>query len=122
VASHRPPCGVPVPRPADLRLDARPSSTSRQFLTARARKSDHPPSEREINIVTTGNQRVAVITGASQGIGAALVQAYRKSGWAVVADSHSIPASDDPGVVTVAGDIADPTVARGPAASRLPRA
>jgi NAD(P)-dependent dehydrogenase (short-subunit alcohol dehydrogenase family) len=62
--------------------------------------------------MTTVNQKVAVITGASQGIGAALVQAYRKHGWAVVANSRSIPASDDAGVVTVAGDIADPTVAR----------
>ena len=62
--------------------------------------------------MTTGNQKVAVITGASQGIGAALVQAYRKLGWAVVANSRSIKGSDDGGVVTVAGDIADPAVAR----------
>ena len=62
--------------------------------------------------MTTVNEKVAVITGASQGIGAALVQAYRKLGWAVVANSRSIPASDDAGVVTVAGDIADPVVAR----------
>src|SRR6266568_1320748 len=62
--------------------------------------------------MTTANQKVAVITGASRGIGAALVQAYRKHGWAVVANSRSIPASDDAGVVTVAGDIADPAIAR----------
>jgi len=62
--------------------------------------------------MTTVNQKVAVITGASQGIGAALVQAYRKQGWAVVANSRSIPASEDAGVLTVAGDIADPAVAR----------
>jgi NAD(P)-dependent dehydrogenase (short-subunit alcohol dehydrogenase family) len=62
--------------------------------------------------MTTVNQKVAVITGASQGIGAALVEAYRKHGWAVVANSRSIPVSDDPGVVTVAGDIADPDTAR----------
>jgi NAD(P)-dependent dehydrogenase (short-subunit alcohol dehydrogenase family) len=62
--------------------------------------------------MTTVNQKVAVITGASQGIGAALVQAYRKQGWAVVANSRSISASDDTGVVTVAGDIADPAIAR----------
>jgi NAD(P)-dependent dehydrogenase (short-subunit alcohol dehydrogenase family) len=58
------------------------------------------------------NQKVAVITGASQGIGAALVQAYRKLGWAVVANSRSIESPDDAGVITVAGDIADPAVAR----------
>jgi NAD(P)-dependent dehydrogenase (short-subunit alcohol dehydrogenase family) len=62
--------------------------------------------------MTITNQRVVVITGASQGIGAALVQAYRKSGWVVVANSRSIPASDDAGVVTVPGDIADPATAR----------
>ena len=35
-------------------------------------------------------QKVAVITGASQGIGAGLVDAYRKLGYAVVATSRSI--------------------------------
>ncbi|WP_445167735.1 SDR family NAD(P)-dependent oxidoreductase [Mycolicibacterium sp. Dal123E01] len=54
--------------------------------------------------------RVAVITGASQGIGAGLVQGYRNSGYAVVANSRSIGASDDPLVLTVAGDIAEPGV------------
>src|SRR5438477_2236686 len=62
--------------------------------------------------MTTVNDKVAVITGASQGIGAALVRAYRKLGWAVVANSRSITASDDAGLVTVAGDIADPATAR----------
>ena len=46
-------------------------------------------------------QKVAVITGASQGIGAGLVTAYRKLGYAVVANSRSIAPSDDPGVLTV---------------------
>ncbi|HEY0687674.1 MAG TPA: SDR family oxidoreductase [Kribbella sp.] len=55
-------------------------------------------------------QKVAVITGASQGIGAALVTAYRKLGYAVVANSRSITPSDDPLVLTVAGDIAAPGV------------
>ncbi|PSM45393.1 3-oxoacyl-ACP reductase [Streptomyces dioscori] len=57
------------------------------------------------------DQKVAVITGASQGIGAALVDAYRKLGYAVVATSRSIELSDDAGVVTVRGDIADPATA-----------
>jgi NAD(P)-dependent dehydrogenase (short-subunit alcohol dehydrogenase family) len=61
--------------------------------------------------MTSVHQKVAIITGASQGIGAALVQAYRKQGWAVVANSRSIPASDEVGLVTVAGDIADPATA-----------
>ncbi len=52
-------------------------------------------------------QKVAVITGASQGIGAALVKAYRDRNYRVVATARSIrPASDDD-IVTVAGDIAD---------------
>ena len=55
-------------------------------------------------------QKVAVITGASQGIGAALVVAYHKLGYAVVANSRSITPSGDPDILAVAGDIADPAV------------
>jgi len=56
------------------------------------------------------SQRVAVITGASQGIGEGLVTAYRKLGYAVVANSRTISESDDPMVVAVAGDIGQPGV------------
>ncbi len=52
-------------------------------------------------------QKVAVITGASQGIGAALVKAYRERGYRVVATSRSIRRSDDDDILAVAGDIAD---------------
>jgi len=55
--------------------------------------------------------RVAVITGGSQGIGAGLVAGYRGRGWAVVANALTIKASDDPDLLTVAGDIADPATA-----------
>ncbi|OIJ64616.1 SDR family NAD(P)-dependent oxidoreductase [Streptomyces mangrovisoli] len=61
--------------------------------------------------MSTQTQKVAVVTGASQGIGAALVAAYRKLGYAVVATSRSIALSADPGVLTVRGDIADPATA-----------
>jgi NAD(P)-dependent dehydrogenase (short-subunit alcohol dehydrogenase family) len=55
--------------------------------------------------------KVVVITGASQGIGAGLVQAYRDRGARVVANSRSIRKSDDANVLTVPGDIADPKIA-----------
>ncbi len=56
------------------------------------------------------SQKVAVVTGASQGIGAALVAAYRKLGYAVVANSRTIAPSDDPLVLTVPGNVAEPGV------------
>jgi NAD(P)-dependent dehydrogenase (short-subunit alcohol dehydrogenase family) len=49
--------------------------------------------------------RVAVITGAARGIGAGLVAARREMGYAVVAASRSIAASDDSMISTVQGDI-----------------
>jgi NAD(P)-dependent dehydrogenase (short-subunit alcohol dehydrogenase family) len=69
----------------------------------------HNPSEK-ITMSTPG-QKVAVITGASQGFGAALVTAYRKLGYAVVATSRTITPSGDRDVLTVQGDIADPATA-----------
>jgi NAD(P)-dependent dehydrogenase (short-subunit alcohol dehydrogenase family) len=56
------------------------------------------------------SQHVAIITGASKGIGESLVSAYRKLGYAVVANSRTITESDDPMVLTVPGDIAAPGV------------
>ncbi|MDH6438366.1 NAD(P)-dependent dehydrogenase (short-subunit alcohol dehydrogenase family) [Streptomyces sp. SAI-144] len=62
--------------------------------------------------MSTQNQKVAIITGASQGIGAALVEGYRKLGYAVVATSRTIaPPVDDADVLTVQGDLADPATA-----------
>src|SRR5262249_25885161 len=56
-------------------------------------------------------QKVVVITGASQGIGEALVKGYRDRNYRVVASSRSIKQSSDPDILTVAGDIADPKTA-----------
>ena len=60
----------------------------------------------------TDERKVALVTGASQGIGAGLAQGFRARGYAVVANSRSIQPSADPDILTVAGDIADPAVAR----------
>lgn len=57
-------------------------------------------------------RKVALITGASQGIGAALVQAYLAKGWNVVANSRSIGPGNGGTLLTVAGDIADKAVAQ----------
>ncbi|MEF0940671.1 SDR family NAD(P)-dependent oxidoreductase [Rhizobium sp. BR 362] len=59
----------------------------------------------------SSQQKVAIITGASQGIGEALVRGYRDRNYRVLATSRSIKASSDTGVHAVAGDIADPETA-----------
>ncbi|MGY3489129.1 NAD(P)-dependent dehydrogenase (short-subunit alcohol dehydrogenase family) [Bradyrhizobium sp. USDA 4011] len=56
-------------------------------------------------------QKVAIITGASQGIGEALVKGYRDRNYRVVANSRSIKPSTDADVLAVPGDIGDPEVA-----------
>jgi NAD(P)-dependent dehydrogenase (short-subunit alcohol dehydrogenase family) len=64
-----------------------------------------PPPEHD-------ERRVAIITGASQGIGAGLAKGYRERGYAVIATARSIGPSEDPAIVTIAGDIADPDTAQ----------
>ena len=54
-----------------------------------------------------GSQKVAIVTGASAGIGAGLATAFRAAGCAVVGTSRSISSSDDPDFLTVPGDIAE---------------
>jgi NAD(P)-dependent dehydrogenase (short-subunit alcohol dehydrogenase family) len=56
-------------------------------------------------------QKVAVITGASQGIGAGLVRGFLDRGYRVLANSRSIEPAATADVLAVAGDIADPLVA-----------
>jgi NAD(P)-dependent dehydrogenase (short-subunit alcohol dehydrogenase family) len=55
----------------------------------------------------SSEQKVAVITGASQGIGAALVRADRDRNHRVVATALSMQPSSDDDVLVVSGDIAD---------------
>jgi NAD(P)-dependent dehydrogenase (short-subunit alcohol dehydrogenase family) len=52
-------------------------------------------------------RKVAIITGASRGIGAGLVAGYPRRDWAVIASSRTIRPSPDPDLVTVAADITE---------------
>lgn len=53
-------------------------------------------------------KKVAIVTGASQGLGEGIVRGFRARGYGVIATSRSIQPSTDPDLVTVAGDIGDP--------------
>jgi len=55
---------------------------------------------------------VAIITGASQGIGAGLVAGYRRAGYAVVGVALSSPPTGDDEYVAIEGDVADVETAR----------
>lgn len=55
--------------------------------------------------------KVAVITGASQGIGAGLVRGFLDQGYRVVANSRSIKPDDSGDILAIAGSIGDPAVA-----------
>jgi NAD(P)-dependent dehydrogenase (short-subunit alcohol dehydrogenase family) len=58
------------------------------------------------------SQKVVVVTGASQGIGAEVVKAFRKLDYRIVATARSIKPSDDANILNVVGDITDPEAAR----------
>ena len=60
----------------------------------------------------SSSRKTVIVTGASQGIGAGLVQAFRDRDYRVIANSRSIKPSSDPDVLAVAGDISDRTVAQ----------
>jgi len=64
-------------------------------------------AQARISVRMHNEHRVAVVTGASQGIGAGLVAGYRRLGFSVVATSRSIAASKDEQVLAIAGDIRD---------------
>jgi NAD(P)-dependent dehydrogenase (short-subunit alcohol dehydrogenase family) len=68
-------------------------------------------ARRELTVMSEADRRVAIITGGSQGIGAGLVAGYRKQGWAVVASARTIKPAEEPGLLTVRGDIAEPVTA-----------
>ncbi|PDT43181.1 MULTISPECIES: SDR family NAD(P)-dependent oxidoreductase [Sinorhizobium] len=56
-------------------------------------------------------QKVVIVTGASQGIGAGLVRAYRDRNYRIVATSRSVKPSADLNMHTVPGDISEPQTA-----------
>jgi len=58
------------------------------------------------------DRKVVVITGASQGIGAGLVQGFVERGYRVAANSRSIGGKATAGILPIAGDISEPAVAR----------
>jgi NAD(P)-dependent dehydrogenase (short-subunit alcohol dehydrogenase family) len=57
-------------------------------------------------------RKVAVITGASQGIGAGLTAGYRRAGYAVVGVARSMPPLDEQDYSTIQGDITEPGTAQ----------
>jgi NAD(P)-dependent dehydrogenase (short-subunit alcohol dehydrogenase family) len=61
--------------------------------------------------IMSEEQKTAIITGASQGIGAALVKAFVERGYCVVANSRTIEPSGIPNVIAIAGDAALPETA-----------
>jgi NAD(P)-dependent dehydrogenase (short-subunit alcohol dehydrogenase family) len=62
------------------------------------------------------SQKTAIVTGASRGIGAGLVEAFLKRGYRVVANSRNItkanPFPSSPNLALVDGDIGDPKTAK----------
>jgi NAD(P)-dependent dehydrogenase (short-subunit alcohol dehydrogenase family) len=67
------------------------------------------------------SQKVVVVTGASQGIGAEVVKAFRRLDYRVVSTSRTIKPSDDQNILTIARDIGDPATAQRVVAEALAR-
>lgn len=53
------------------------------------------------------DRKVAIVTGASQGIGAALVNGYLDRNYRVIATARSVKPSNNPDVLVIPGDIGD---------------
>jgi NAD(P)-dependent dehydrogenase (short-subunit alcohol dehydrogenase family) len=58
--------------------------------------------------MTPDGKSVVIVTGASRGIGAGIVAAYRQRGWAVVANARAVTRSQDEDTLTVVGDVTEP--------------
>jgi NAD(P)-dependent dehydrogenase (short-subunit alcohol dehydrogenase family) len=70
-----------------------------------------PDAPRRMSATANG-PRVAIVTGASQGLGAGLVAGFRRSGYAVVGTARTMPRSADENYIVVEGDIAEAETAR----------
>ena len=56
--------------------------------------------------------RVAIVTGASRGIGAGLTAGFRAAGYRVIGTARSMPHSEEPDVLAVEGDITEAETAQ----------
>jgi NAD(P)-dependent dehydrogenase (short-subunit alcohol dehydrogenase family) len=68
-------------------------------------ESDQPPGSLEA-AESRPVRKVAIVTGASRGIGAGVAEAFSRAGYAVVATSRTISSSDTRDFLTMSGDIA----------------
>lgn len=69
----------------------------------------------------SNQQKVAIVTGGSQGIGAALVEAFRRRDYGVVTVARSMQPSAKEGVLALRGDVAEPETAERVVAEALAR-
>ena len=70
---------------------------------SRTPESDQPPASPDAG--ESPSRKVVIVTGASRGIGAGVAEAFSGAGYAVVATSRTISASDRWDFLTVSGDI-----------------
>jgi len=66
----------------------------------------------EKKTIMNNQQKVVIVTGASQGLGEGIVNAFLARGYGVVGTSRSIKPSTHPNYVTYAGDIGNPATAK----------
>jgi NAD(P)-dependent dehydrogenase (short-subunit alcohol dehydrogenase family) len=71
------------------------------------RSDSTPPPARSRAGKSSASRKVAIVTGASQGIGAGVADSFRRAGYGVVGTSRSISPSGASDFLTVRGDIAE---------------
>jgi hypothetical protein len=99
---------TPLPRrTADRRNRGRPIKPASLFIRGEE--------------VMSADGKVVIVTGASQGIGAGLVRAFRARGYRVIANSRTIKPSNDRDALAVSGDIADAATAQRAVATAVER-